>query len=89
MTSCAAIRGAPMPNRIRLRRHHPILIRLYMMTMVQAFNKWLDDSINKPDEFYLAQEIVAQHLAERVNGIEPTYGDMCAATIERYMQQEV
>lgn len=50
-----------------------------------AFDKWMDEYIKRPEDFTREQETVKQHLTERAGGEEPTYGVLCAATLQKYL----
>lgn len=51
--------------------------------MAKAFNEWMRRFIEDPDGFNREFEAVNQFLTETNEGREPTYGETCAA----YMQK--
>ncbi len=57
-----------------------------MRTMQQAFNKWMDDFTNNQDAFEQMATSVIRHLREKKEGIEPSYGELCAALLASYME---
>lgn len=44
-----------------------------------AFNLWMQRYINEPREFKSQWEAIKDFLAERTQGREPTYGEICTA----------
>ena len=52
--------------------------------IVKGFNAWMDESINDPKKFGETSETIKQHLLEKSNGEEPSYGDSCLATLKKY-----
>lgn len=50
-----------------------------------AFKLWMDEYINDPKAFEDTTASVLQHLKERNDGAEPSYGESCAATLEAYV----
>lgn len=53
----------------------------------KAFNAWMDEYINHPELFTKHYENEMQHLKERIDGAEPTYGDRAAATFRYYYER--
>lgn len=51
---------------------------------VEAFNLWMDAYINNPKAFMETDKSAHQHLAEKLGGKEPTYGDSATATLFAY-----
>ncbi|HEX4381253.1 MAG TPA: hypothetical protein VH022_14520 [Candidatus Acidoferrum sp.] len=54
--------------------------------MAAAFNKWMDLYTNHPEQFAREFQIVSQHLKEREQGIEPSYGEQAAEYLSSLMQ---
>lgn len=52
-----------------------------------AFNRWMDDYVNNPDQFKSVTETALQHLREKMKGQTPSYGDISATTFEAYLEQ--
>jgi hypothetical protein len=50
-----------------------------------AFNRWMDDFVNRPDEYESMEKSALDHLRERMNGKTPTYGERCAAVFTAYL----
>jgi hypothetical protein len=50
-----------------------------------AFNQWQDDYTNNPDGFEDTTKTALNHLRERLDGKEPTYGQSAAATFQAYL----
>lgn len=53
----------------------------------KAFNAWMDDYTNNPDEFASATADAIRHLKERHAGEEPSYGALTAETFKRYVEK--
>jgi hypothetical protein len=53
--------------------------------LAQAFNSWMDDYANNPERFAAMEEVARQHLVEKGEGREQTYGDSAAATLMAYL----
>ena len=49
----------------------------------EHFNKWMDDYIENPEKFARDWQTVGKHVEERMEGVEPTYGDLCLAYLEQ------
>lgn len=52
-----------------------------------AFNAWMDDFVNNPDQFESAAGAALAHLRERLDGRAPTYGESSAATLQAYLNK--
>lgn len=52
--------------------------------IARAFDKWMDDYANNPEAYNTMAETAAQHLRERNDGREPSYGQRQAATLQAY-----
>lgn len=55
--------------------------------VVKAFNKWMDDYINNPNGFKATSDSAMEHLKEKLNGEEPSYGEACYATLVEYLKE--
>lgn len=53
----------------------------------QAFNQWMQDYTDNPEAFEDIRKLAARFLAERQDGLEPSYGERCAAILAAYMEQ--
>ena len=53
----------------------------------KAFNQWMDDYVNDPKAYRDILEVAEEHLKERLEGKEPSYGDVQAATFREYLKQ--
>jgi hypothetical protein len=53
----------------------------------KAFNNWMDDYVNNPEQFESLTKTTLDHLRARLNGRAPTYGESCAVTFEAYLSQ--
>lgn len=53
-----------------------------------AFNTWMDDYVNNPEAFEATAGVAIRHLKERMNGVAPTYGEVCEATLLAYLQKQ-
>ena len=51
-----------------------------------AFNRWMDDFVNDPGKFESTTADALNHLRERIDGREPTFGERCAATFDAYLK---
>lgn len=54
---------------------------------VAAFNAWMEDYCNNPEEFAKIENEALKFLREKLDGKEPSYGDVAAATFEQYLSQ--
>lgn len=50
-----------------------------------GFNRWMDDYTSDPAAFMDTHKSAMRHLNERLGGAEPSYGETCAALLERYI----
>jgi hypothetical protein len=55
--------------------------------LAAAFNAWMDDYVNRPDSFADTKAAAMQHLSERLDGREPSYGQECAAILNEYLSR--
>ena len=53
----------------------------------KAFNLWMDEYINNPEQFIKTEEAAIHHLSERLGGKEYTYGDVAAETFKAYLSR--
>lgn len=53
----------------------------------RAFNLWMDDFTNNPEAFCSTTSSALQHMREKLEGKEPTYGDVCAAQYAAYLER--
>lgn len=52
----------------------------------KAFNNWMDDYINNPAEYKEIFDSAVQHLLEKTQGEEPSYGQACAELFSKYLE---
>ena len=57
--------------------------------IIIAFNKWMDEYTNHPERFSRHWQSVCQHLEEKRQGEEITYGARATATLLDYMRSPV
>jgi hypothetical protein len=57
--------------------------------MVAAFNEWMRQFTEEPEAFEQQVKTVKQFLAEEAEGVEPSYGQHCAAMMEEYAKAAV
>lgn len=55
--------------------------------MVKCFNEWMRRYIEEPERFEAEFETENAFLADESGGVEPTYGEACAALMERIAQE--
>lgn len=55
-----------------------------MDRVAKAFDQWMDDYLHNPDAFESMTKTALQHLKERQEGKEPSYGQISAATFGAY-----
>ena len=53
--------------------------------LVEAFDAWMDDAVNRPEEFEAELITMGQHVSERSAGEAATYGRRAAAMLEHYL----
>lgn len=53
----------------------------------KAFNKWMDDFTNDPKAFSETYECALKHLNEKLQGKEPTYGEVCSEQFTQYLEE--
>ena len=51
---------------------------------IKAFNLWLDDFTNNPQQFEEISKTAHRHLEEKLQGKEPSYGESVTATLFEY-----
>lgn len=54
----------------------------------KAFNSWMDDFVNNPSEYESSQDSAVKHLKEKLNGEEPSYGQVCEQVFKQYLGEE-
>ena len=54
---------------------------------VDAFTAWMEDYTKNPEEFAKIENEALKFLREKLDGKEPSYGDVAAATFEQYLSQ--
>lgn len=59
--------------------------RLSDDALARAFNAWMDDYVNHPETFTSTTATALAHLRDRIDGREPTYGEVSAATLKAYL----
>lgn len=52
----------------------------------KAFNQWMDDFTNNPDTFKDTYDSALEYLKEKLQGKEPSYGDVCAEQFTQYLE---
>lgn len=52
-----------------------------------AFNMWQDDYLNNPQAYESAYDTALNHLKEKLEGKEPTYGNICAKMLQEYLEK--
>jgi len=52
-----------------------------------AFNMWQDDFINNPQAYEDSQTVAIRHLTEKLNGEEPSYGQIAAQMLIEYLEK--
>jgi hypothetical protein len=52
--------------------------------IIAAFNEWMRQFTENPAEFEAEFQTVSRFLSERVEGKEPSYGETCAALLEKF-----
>ena len=58
-----------------------------MKNLAKAFNAWMYDYIEDPEQFQREMTIVKKYAIQLGEGEEPTYGDNCAATLMHYLEK--
>lgn len=53
--------------------------------MVVAFNNWMEDYTNRPEAFEKTSNSAIEYLKEKLNGEEPSYGQVCAELMFEYL----
>lgn len=53
--------------------------------VIAGFNRWLEEFIRNPQKFTVEQTLIQRHLLEKANGEKVSYGELCEATLTRYM----
>lgn len=52
-----------------------------------AFNAWMDDYMNNPQAYENSHESAVRHLKEKLNGEEPSYGQIAAQMLIEYLNK--
>lgn len=52
-----------------------------------AFNAWMDDYVNNPQAYENSHDSAVCHLKEKLNGEEPSYGEVCAEVLVNYLNK--
>lgn len=52
-----------------------------------AFNAWMDDFVNNPEQFESTAGSALAHLREQLEGRSPTYGESSATTLLAYLDK--
>jgi hypothetical protein len=52
-----------------------------------AFNMWQDDFINNPQAYEDSQTVAIRHLTEKLNGEEPSYGQVASEMLIEYLEK--
>ena len=52
--------------------------------MVVAFNNWMQDYIDDPERFEKTSSSAIRFLKEKLNGKDPSYGEVCAELMFEY-----
>lgn len=52
-----------------------------------AFNMWQDDFINNPQAYEGSQTVAIRHLIEKLNGEEPSYGQIAEEMLIEYLEK--
>lgn len=52
-----------------------------------AFNMWLDDFNHSPQAYEDSQTVAIRHLTEKLNGEEPSYGQIAAQMLIEYLNK--
>ena len=53
-----------------------------------AFDRWMDRYTEDPEAFEKTAALAEQHLAERLRGETPTYGQRCAALLAEFVEEQ-
>ena len=65
-------------------------IKLLNVETVQhaaAFNAWTNDYISDPQAYDNSHDSAVRHLKEKLNGEEPSYGEVCAEVLVNYLNK--
>lgn len=52
-----------------------------------AFNMWMNDFVNSPQAYEDSTTVAIRHLTEKLNGEEPTYGQVAAQMLIEYLNK--
>ena len=52
-----------------------------------AFNAWQDDYIKNPQAYEDSHTTALKHVTEKLNGQEPSYGQVAARMFQQYLEQ--
>ena len=55
--------------------------------LAKAFNRWLDEYENHPENFEQQWATIRRHLKEKAEGVEPTYGEKCVGMLNFYIDE--
>lgn len=55
--------------------------------IIAGLNYWMDDYIDRPQEYTADFETVMKHLQERNEGREPSYGEIGLALMEELIEK--
>lgn len=52
-----------------------------------AFNMWMDQYTNNPSSFESSYDTAMRHVSEKLNGEEPSYGQVCSELFQEYLNK--
>lgn len=52
-----------------------------------AFNMWMDEYVNNPQEFESSYDSAMRHVSEKLGGKEPSYGEVAAEQFKQYLNK--
>lgn len=55
--------------------------------VAQAFNRWMDDYTKYPASYEDITDAALRHLNEKLDGRDPTYGEVCAEILSSYLAE--
>lgn len=55
--------------------------------LAKAFNEWMRRYTDTPEQFDREWQTVAEFLKDKAEGREPSYGETCAAYLERLLTE--
>jgi hypothetical protein len=56
--------------------------------IVKAFNEWLRRYEDEPHRFEAEFRMIERFKAEQAEGVEPTYGETCAAYLDELVREQ-